>query len=61
MRHGMGVLGWSPTEFWDATPIELYRAIEGWQEAHGIDPDETPEGPLTMDELYDLMERFPDA
>jgi len=29
------VLGWPPSEFWQATPYELYAAIEGWQEANG--------------------------
>ena len=57
----MGVLGWSPTEFWDATQVELYRANRGWQESHGIDPDEDPvDEALTFDELDDLIERFPD-
>jgi len=31
----MGVLGWPPSEFWQATPYELYAAVEGWQEANG--------------------------
>jgi uncharacterized phage protein (TIGR02216 family) len=35
MQIGMGVLGWPPSEFWQATPYELYAAIEGWQEANG--------------------------
>lgn len=60
MRHGLGVLGWSPSEFWRATPVELYRGLEGWQESNGVDPaDATPES-MTLDELHNLMDRFPD-
>jgi uncharacterized phage protein (TIGR02216 family) len=35
MQIGMGVMGWPPSEFWQATPYELYAAVEGWQEANG--------------------------
>lgn len=61
MRHATGALGWSPREFWRSTPIELHRAIDGWLESQGVDPDvEAPE-PISMQELEDLMERFPDG
>lgn len=36
MQWGTGVLGWSPSEFWSATPIELGLAIKGWKIANGI-------------------------
>lgn len=62
MRHGLGVLRWSPRDFWSATPRELYAAVEGWQESHGVDAEkEETAQPLTMDEFEDLMERFPDG
>jgi len=61
MSHGMGVLGWTPDAFWSATPIELYAAISGWQESHGIDPGVEADEPMSMSELYDMMERFPDV
>jgi uncharacterized phage protein (TIGR02216 family) len=35
MQIGMGVMGWPPSEFWQATPYELYAAVEGWQGANG--------------------------
>ncbi len=58
----MGVLGWPPSEFWNATPTELYSAIRGWQASQGIDPDEEDTGAaLTRDELDDLMEQYPDG
>lgn len=58
MRHAFGFLGWSPETFWSATPIEFYCAMEGWQEANVGDNDS--DEPFTMDELHDLMARFPD-
>ena len=39
------------------TPLELNRAVQGYQEAQGIDEGAAP---LTMTELEDLMEQFPD-
>ena len=67
MRHGLGVLGWPPGEFWSATPIELYRGIEGWQECHNVGPyakpSTAPGRRLTeeeVEELHDLMDMFPD-
>ena len=67
MRHGLGVLRWSPSEFWAATPTELYRGIEGWQECHGVGPyatsPERPGGWMQADEvkrLRELEEMFPD-
>ena len=56
------MLGWTPAEFWRATPIEFRHALDGWKKAHGVE-DETDQkaGPLTMDELRDLMGRFPDV
>lgn len=53
------MLAWSPRDFWKATPDELFRAIEGWQEANGVS-DPEPEVYMTRDELDDLMARFPD-
>jgi hypothetical protein len=57
------VLRWPPSEFWNATPLELYRAIDGWLEAErGVDPEKAPrEVGLTEGEFADLSERFPDA
>ena len=63
MRWGMGVLRWAPSEFWRATPVELNRAMEGWQEAHGIDPEHPDHPPGTVPDaeevrfLQDLMEK----
>lgn len=64
MRLGLGVLKWPPSEFWEATPTELYRGIEGWQECHGLGPDSKQAGRLSEEEvaeLQDLMEMFPDG
>ena len=57
----MGVLGWSPSEFWEATPSDLYLAMEGWQMANGGGEENAPPEALTMDELHALMEKFPDG
>jgi len=65
MRHGFGVLRWPPGEFWEATPIELYRGIEGWQECHGVGPYSASSSKwLKEDEverLHMLEEQFPDV
>lgn len=60
MRVGLGVMYWSPLDFWDATPVELYIAIEGWQDANTKDGHERSE-PLTVEEMEVLMRKFPDG
>ena len=57
----MGVLRWSPSEFWRATPWDLYLAVEGWQESQGVTESPDVEAAITPDELRDLMEQFPDG
>ncbi len=42
MEFGLGVLGWSPDQFWHSTPTELRAALRGWQRAQGVDPDAEP-------------------
>ena len=53
----MGVLKWPPEAFWGCTVPELYSALEGWQDAHGI---ERKLPAMTPDELREMMEKFPD-
>ncbi|VUX47809.1 hypothetical protein DF3PA_70130 [Candidatus Defluviicoccus seviourii] len=39
----MGVLFWSPNQFWSSSPRELVLAIEGYKRANTIpDNDNTP-------------------
>jgi len=35
MELGLGVLGWPPSEFWEATPHDLLAALDGWSEKNG--------------------------
>ena len=51
----VGMLGWSPSVFWDSSPIEVFMALEGFQEFNGA-----TEAPMRRDELEDLMELYPD-
>lgn len=53
----MGMLHLSPTEFWNLSLHELYLAIDGFQEFNGSDQKD---GPLTREELNELMELYPD-
>ena len=52
----VGMMGMQPTEFWNLSPTELYSAIKGFSEFHGMSNSQ----PLSRDELTDLMERYPD-
>lgn len=49
MQLGLGVLGLSPRDFWQATPREIAAAFPA--AAQG----------LTKLDLDDMMQRFPDA
>jgi len=53
MGFGLGVLQLSPDEFWAMTPKELAAAIDG---RSGVDRTAPP----GLDELAELMLRFPD-
>ena len=54
MALGLGVLRWSPEEFWNATPREL---IAAWQALAG----KQNLAPAGRDDLERLMEAFPDG
>ncbi len=56
-RLATGRLGWSPEQFWEATPAELVLAAEGL--LGGLQDDDRR--PLASDDLRALMERFPDG
>lgn len=46
--------GWSPGQFWRATPADFWCAYAGWQKIRGTsDMDE----PLCRSELNDLVSR----
>ncbi len=53
MSLALGVLRWSPREFWRATPRELVAALDGLRGGRA------PEPPGTGD-LARLMAAFPD-
>ncbi len=39
LEVALGVIGWSPRVFWQATPHEFWAAFAGWRRAHGVDRD----------------------
>ncbi|QMW23389.1 phage tail assembly chaperone [Sandaracinobacteroides saxicola] len=54
-RVATGVLGWSPADFWAATPAELRLAVEGRAGRFG------DEGALDSVALARLQEMLPDG
>jgi|GEM_PF-2055346 len=46
--------GWSPDEFWRATPVDFWCAYRGWQKFHGAG---RPGRPLGREELNQLVLR----
>jgi len=54
----MGVLGWSPDQFWEeATISDVNSAFEGWAQANGVKVKPDLPSKSFMD---DMMRRFPD-
>ena len=53
MAAGLGVLGFSPADFWKLTPKEFEAAFRGRFGAGGE--------PLTRGDLDKLMQQFPDS
>jgi len=56
MEICLGMIGWTPSVFWNSTLQEIYPAIEGFMEFNGG----KQENPMTKGELDDLMELYPD-
>lgn len=53
----VGMMGMSPSNFWQSSPKEVYMAIDGFIEFNGGQK----ETPMTKDDLHDLMELYPDG
>jgi hypothetical protein len=51
------MIGFRTEDFWNASPIEIYMAIDGFAEFNGANEKEKP---VTKDELNKLMELYPD-
>lgn len=51
------MMGMSPNNFWQSSPIEIYMAIDGFKEFNGGEK----ETPMTKDDLHNLMELYPDG
>ncbi|PCI33383.1 MAG: hypothetical protein COB54_03510 [Alphaproteobacteria bacterium] len=45
--------GWSPDQFWRATPADFWCAYAGWRKVRGG----SGEAPLSRSELNDLVSR----
>tara|TARA_R110002110_G_scaffold235272_2_gene451296 strand:- start:18 stop:215 length:198 start_codon:yes stop_codon:yes gene_type:complete len=56
VKMGLGVVNIPPSEFWEMSLPELYMAIEGFKDFHATEQ----EGPMTKEELHELMELYPD-
>ena len=50
----MGVLGWPPAQFWQATPHDLYAALDGWNQVQGGERGLDDEDKA---ELYELLQQ----
>ncbi|MCB8820053.1 phage tail assembly chaperone [Microvirga rosea] len=53
MRFCLGILRWSPAEFWRSTPREVAAAFEAFTGGRGA-------APALGTDLARLMDRFPD-
>lgn len=40
METAMGVLGWTPRTFWEASPLEFRAAYRGKLRSLGVNPDD---------------------
>jgi|TARA_B100000131_G_C18037967_1_gene581201 hypothetical protein len=56
MQICIGMIGWQPSEFWNASTQEVWSAIDGFAEFNG----DGKEKPMDRDELEEMMELYPD-
>jgi hypothetical protein len=52
----MGMMGMQPSEFWNASILEIHCAIDGFMEFNGAEK----EAPMDKKGLNELMELYPD-
>ena len=52
------MIGMSPNDFWESSPKEIYRAIQGFMEFNTS--SSSSKGPMSRSELDELMELYPD-
>ena len=52
------LLGWSPDQFWRATPAELGAVLNALAGDGALPP---PQAPPTRDHIAQMMEAFPDG
>ena len=57
MEICIGMMGMSPSDFWDCSVREVHAAIDGFMEFNSSQKDD----PMTKDELDDLMVVHPDS
>ena len=58
MEICIGMIGMSPNDFWESSPKEIYRAIQGFIEFNT--PSSSSKGTMSRSELDELMELYPD-
>jgi uncharacterized phage protein (TIGR02216 family) len=58
MMVGLGVLGWPPTAFWQATPHELWAALDGWRQVNAASPPAS--APVSQADFDAIKARFKD-
>jgi len=51
------MVGLSPSQFWNSSPIEVYMTIDGFIEFNGGSSEPEPMG---QERLSELMELYPD-
>lgn len=61
LQIGTGQLGWKPREFWRATLIEYYAAIDGMNEMNMALSGQSPDDQMTPERYDELKAMYPDG
>lgn len=54
MASAMGILRWSPRDFWSATFYDYTAAMQGYMQSKGI----KTEGGVTRNEFLELKDKY---
>ena len=57
MEICFGMIGMRPIDFWNSSPKEIYKAINGFIEFNSSSEKSEP---MTKDRLQELQELYPD-
>lgn len=53
-----GLLGWMPSDFWGATPVDFNVAYGAWKQVNGVGIEESPLDREKLNEMIIMWDKY---